>query len=129
MKYLGIDFGQKRIGLAISDDNGEMAFPYNVVLNNKNSLEEINEIIKKEKINTVIIGESKNFTGEPNSIMPAIEDFKKKLTEKTKLKIFFESEFMTSVQAERVQGKNKMHDASAATIILQTYLDKNSYMV
>ena len=47
----------------------------------------------------------------------------------TKLEIFFEPEFMTSAQAEQIQGKNDMHDASAATIILQSYLDKNLHML
>jgi putative holliday junction resolvase len=124
MKYLGIDFGSKRIGLAISDEEGKMAFPYSVILNNEKLTEEIEKIIKKEKIEAVVIGESKNFAGELNEIMAEIEDFKKELEEKTKLKVFLEPEFMTSIQAERIQGKNKMHDASAAAIILQSYLDR-----
>jgi putative holliday junction resolvase len=129
MKYLGIDFGSKRIGVAVSDETGKLAFPHSVILNSKNTLEDIEDIIKKEKIDGIVIGESKNFTGEPNKIMAAIEKFKKDLEEKTKLKVYFESEFMTSVQAEQIQGKNKMHDASAATIILQSFLDKNSHVI
>lgn len=129
MKYLGIDFGSKRVGIAISDENNQMAFPYSVVLNNKKLLEKIEEIIKKEKINKIVMGESKNFENQPNKIMKEIEKFKKELEEKIKLEIIFEPEFMTSQQAELIQGKNKMHDASAATIILQSYLDKNPYMI
>lgn len=124
MKYLGIDFGTKRIGLAISDNEGKMAFPHKVLLNGKNTLEEIVEIIKKENINKVVMGESKDFKGEPNKIMAEINKFKKKLEEKINSKVFFEQEFMTSSQAEKIQGKNKMLDASAAAIILQSYLDK-----
>jgi len=123
MKYLGIDFGSKRVGLAISDDSGKMAFPYSVILNNKNLLGEILKIIEKEKINVIVIGESKNFAGQPNKIMAEIEKFKETLEDKTKLKVSFEPEFMTSQQAERGLGKNEMHDASAASIILQFYLD------
>jgi putative holliday junction resolvase len=130
MKYLGIDFGEKRIGLAVSDDEGGMAFPYEVILNDQNLLETIRKIIEKEKIDEIVIGESKNFEGEPNKIMVKIEEFKKALEGlpaqigKTKLKINLESEFMTSAQAERIQGKTEMHDASAAAIILQSYLDR-----
>lgn len=123
MKYLGVDFGSKRVGLATSDDLGRMAFPYSVILNDKNLLEEIEKIIEKEKINEIVIGESKNYAGEPNKIMVEIEKFKKNLENKTKLKVNFAPEFMTSQQAERGLGKNEMHDASAAAIILQSFLD------
>ena len=129
MRYLGVDFGSKRIGLAVSDDEGKMAFPCSVVQNNENLLNEIEKIIEKEKIEAIVIGESKNFQGEPNKIMAEIEEFKKILKEKIKLEIYFELEFLTSSQAKQIQGENKMHDASAAAIILQSYLDKNSYML
>jgi RNase H-fold protein (predicted Holliday junction resolvase) len=115
-----------------------MAFPYSVVLNNKDLLVEIKKIIEKENIDEVVIGESKNFAMEPNKIMKEIEEFKKTLEEDIKLPIYFEPEFMTSQQAELIQHrrrgsvsrperrepKNKMHDASAATIILQSYIDR-----
>lgn len=140
MKYLGIDFGSKRVGIAVSDDTGKMAFPYSVIPNNARStssgqaklLGEIQKIIEKEKIEEIIIGESKDFKGEPNKIMSAIESFKKELEDlpaqagKLKMKVWFEPEFMTSSQAEHIQGKTELHDASAATIILQSYLDKNN---
>jgi putative Holliday junction resolvase len=138
MKYLGIDFGSKRVGLAVSDENGQMAFPYSVILNNQKLLAEIEKIIEKEKIESIVMGESKNFAGEPNKIMKAIESFTEILQSKFKIKVLFESEFMTSQQAELIQHrrrgsvsrperrepKNDMHDASAATIILQSFLDR-----
>jgi putative Holliday junction resolvase len=129
MKYLGIDFGEKRIGLAVSDEEGKMAFPHAVILNGKNTLDEIGKIIEKEGIKEIVMGESKNFEGEPNKIMRQIDEFKKNLEERIKISVHLEPEFMTSAQAERIQGKNQMHDASAAAIILQSYLDKNSRMV
>ncbi|MEK7635116.1 MAG: Holliday junction resolvase RuvX [Patescibacteria group bacterium] len=129
MKYLGIDFGSKRVGVAVSDDDGKMAFPYSVISNSEKLLKEIKEIIKKEKIEQIIIGESKNFQGEPNKIQASVEDFKKKLEEKLNIKVWFEPEFMTSSQAEHVQGKTEMHDASAAAIILQSFLDKNQHVI
>lgn len=138
MKYLGIDFGSKRVGVAISDEEGKMAFPHSVITNDKNLLTEVEKIIKEEKINEIVMGESINFAGEANKIMTEINKFKNVLTEKTKLKVSLEPEFMTSQQAEHIQHrrrgsvsrpqrrepKNEMHDASAAAIILQSYLDK-----
>jgi len=129
MRYLGIDFGGKRVGIAVSDETGKMAFPYTVIPNNQNLLREIEEVIKKEGIDRVVMGESKNFKGKPNRIMREIGAFKKRLEEEAKLRVHFESEFMTSVQAKHIQGENEMHDASAASIILQSYLDRNQHML
>ena len=124
MRYLGIDFGGKRIGLAISDETGHLAFPHSILPNDKNLMKNILKISRKEEIGEIVIGESKNFQNEPNKIQISIEKFKKELKEKTDLKINFEPEFMTSIQAERIQGKTPMQDASAAAIILQSHLDK-----
>lgn len=128
MKYLGIDFGSKRVGVAVSDENARLAFPFSVLENNQKLLEKIQDIIDKEKIERIVVGESYDFKGEPNKIMKEIEGFKKLLEEKTKIEVLFEPEFLTSREAEQIQGKNKMHDASAATIILQSYLDRDSYV-
>ena len=123
-KYLGIDFGSKRIGLAVSDELGNLAFPYRVLPNGADLIEKIMEIIRKENIESVVVGESKDFKGEANKIMVEIDKFKKEFESKSKLTVIFEPEFLTSVQAEKIQGKNEMQDASAAAIILQSYLDR-----
>ena len=76
-------------------------------------------------MDTVVVGESKNFKGEANEIQKSIDKFAKALEAKEmELDIVFEPEFMTSSQAEKIQGKNNMLDASAATIILQSFLDR-----
>jgi putative holliday junction resolvase len=129
MRYLGIDFGSKKVGLAVSDEGGKMAFPFSVISSDKKLLDEIIEVIKKEKIEEIVIGESKNFRGQPNEIQAEIEKFKKELETVAKLKVNFEPEFMTSSQAQLIQGKNEMHDASAAAIILQSFLDKKQHMI
>ncbi|MCX6716542.1 MAG: RuvX/YqgF family protein [Candidatus Taylorbacteria bacterium] len=136
MKYMGIDFGSKRVGISVSDDGGEMAFP-KVVLKNSSGvkgskgagasnalIKEIKEICLSEKIGEVVIGESKNYKGEKNKIMDEIMPFAKKLKVETGLTIHLHPEFMTSAQAVQIQGENEMLDASAATIILQAFLDK-----
>ncbi|HEY4516011.1 MAG TPA: Holliday junction resolvase RuvX [Candidatus Paceibacterota bacterium] len=125
MRYLGIDYGSKRIGLSISDEEGRMAFPHSVVENDSHALENISNIIIGNAVDTVVVGESKNFKGEANEIQKSIDKFAKALEAKEmELDIVFEPEFMTSSQAEKIQGKNNMLDASAATIILQSFLDR-----
>lgn len=124
MKYLGIDFGKKRVGIAMSDENGRFAIPESVIPNSKNLQSEICRICAEQKIGEIIIGESKDYKGNDNKIMKDILEFKKNLEWATGVKVSFEPEYMTSIQAERLQGKNEMHDASSAALILQSYLDK-----
>lgn len=125
MKIIGIDYGEKRVGVSISDDSGKLAFPLLVLENRGNFLEKIKDIIKEKGVTKIIVGESKNFSGEPNRIMRDIEAFVRDLEKEDGLEIILEPEFLSSHQAQSLQGKNSMHDASAAAIILQSYLDRN----
>ncbi len=122
-RILGIDYGSKRVGLAISDENRQFAMPLVVVKNGDNLIAEIIDLAKSNGATEIVLGESRNFKGEPNKIYKDSDVLKKELESKG-LKVYFELEFMTSQQAERFQGKNSMTDASAAALILQSYLDK-----
>lgn len=124
MRYLGIDYGKKRVGIAVSDENGEMAFPKEVLPNDLKLLPRIKKICEDQKIGLIVIGESKNFQGQANRIMEDIEPFKIELWQETGLPVEYEPEYMTSQQVENLFGKNSMLDASAACIILQSYIDR-----
>ncbi len=126
MRLLGIDFGRKRVGIAMSDEEQKIAFPKVVHPNDKKLVERITEYCKENSIAGIVLGESKNYKGEDNSVMKDILKFKKELEEKISLPVFMELEFMTSAEAEKMRADDgaKMLDASAAAIILQSYLDK-----
>lgn len=125
MRYLGIDYGDKRVGVAISDESHSLAFPYKVIENaGKDLAQKVLEIIQREEIGVVVVGESLDFHGQPNAVMKNIEKFVEELKNKTEAKIVYEPEFLTSHQAQKIQGKNELHDASAAAIILQSFLDR-----
>ncbi len=140
-RFLGIDYGTKRIGVAISDENHTLAFPKEIVLNDSNTFKKFAEIIKKENIKEIVIGESIDFSGKLNALSGRLEIFILELLEKFNLPIHKQKEFLTSVEARK--GKNtkdslspsQAHskvkqiksgriDASAAALILQRYLDK-----
>ena len=123
MRILGIDFGSKRIGIAVSDEAGQFALPVSVVKNSDTAIKEVIEIAHQYALQEMVMGESRNYKGEPNSIYPDSLAFKV-LLEKQGYTLHLEPEFMTSINAERFQGKNEMHDASAAALILQSFLDK-----
>lgn len=123
MRHLGIDYGTKRIGIAMSDEDGAMAFPKEVLKNDKDLIENLRKIIDKNLIKRVVIGESKNYKMKDNEIMKEILDFQSVIEKVFEIDAVLQPEFMTSMQAEYFQGKTEMTDASAATIILQAYLD------
>ena len=141
MRILGIDYGTKRIGLAISDEKGILAFPKEIILNNLSGFDRLREIIKTEDISDIVVGESVDFSGQLNVLSARIEVFILELKDKFGLPIHKRKEFLTSVEA-RKSGSNKKSlsqsqshsklkdkkrgrvDASAAVLILQRYLDK-----
>lgn len=126
MKYLGIDYGEKHIGLAVSNDDSTVAFPYATIINTSMTEEEIDSIIKTKKIDAIVIGESKDFKGIDNPIMEKARIFAGDLQERTKLPLFFEPEFMTSTEARHIQGGGEKTHASAAALILKSFLDKKA---
>lgn len=133
MRYLGVDYGKKRIGLALSDEGGAMAFPKAVLENGREAVSAIVTLIQEEGVGTVVVGESKDLSGQANPLMKDIEAFIARLGAETGIPIVLEPEFMTSAQAARPpqkEGKSRspktrpVVDASAAALILQSFLDK-----
>ena len=125
MRYLGIDFGSKRIWLAISDESGVFAFPLQVLSNSEKTIEQILQICQDKNIGAIVIGDSEDFQMQKNQIMKETLPFVEKLKKESGLEIILHPEFMTSQEAERLQGKNDMLDASAAAIILKSFLETN----
>jgi putative holliday junction resolvase len=123
MSYIGIDYGSKRVGIAVAEEGTGLAFPLVILENDEDLIHRIQELAKTRNTNQIILGESRNYHGEGNEIMIKIKEFKNKL-EKEGFEVHMEPEFMTSAQAVHIQGENKMLDASAAAIILQSYLDR-----
>jgi len=123
MRYLGIDYGTKRVGVAISDEAGEFAFPKGI-LELKGAVEAIAQISTDEQVEAIIIGESLASNGEENALTSLVNAFRAKLALATGLPIFFEREGFSTVEAHRYQTAAGNRDDSAAAIILQRFLDK-----
>lgn len=148
---MGIDYGTKRIGIAISDENCVLAFPKEIVFNDSDTFKKVGDIIKKEKVGEIVVGESVDFSGKLNALSGRIEVFILELKERFKLPVRKQKEFLTSVEARRYENhggqarkaesnkkdfspsqahsrvkqiKSGRVDAGAAALILQRYLDK-----
>ena len=134
MKYLGIDYGTKRIGLAVSDADGMLAFPLTTITSGPNALGEIIEHVNRNEVEAIVLGESKDLSGAANPVMEDIEQFKKDVAELSQLPVHYEAEFLTSALAARQfapEAKSRKQnpsqekiDAAAAALILQSYLDR-----
>ena len=124
MRYLGIDYGSKKIGLALSDESGSMAFPHAVVPNDESFMQTLTELVTNEKVEEIVIGHSRNKAGGDNEIQSAINELVTDLTLHVGIPVHLESEIYSTKEAERMQGKHDQIDASAAAIILNSYLTK-----
>lgn len=132
-KILGLDIGDKWIGVAISDELLMTAQPLVTIerVSNKKTYEEIYEIILENKIETVVVGLPKNMNNTVGPQAEKVLKFSEKLKNKYKVEIIYIDERMTTLSAERVliegnvrrENRKKYVDKIAAIYILQTHLD------
>jgi len=124
MRYMGIDYGTKKLGIAFSEEGGTMAFPYDVLKNDEKLLDTLEKLIAEREVGEVVVGHSLNADGSDNVVQGAINEFIGDLTLRAPIPVHLEPEQYSTQEAMRLQGKNEKTDASAATIILGSYLTK-----
>lgn len=141
MKYLGIDYGTKKIGLAVSDVEGLMAYPNSVIRNDGKFLGEIDRFIHDEGIEAIVFGYSVNQKGDENKLMEEINDVIAQISLLHAVPVYLEQEGFTSTEARRsidygagrrgnianLRGgtkKNDTVDDKAAALILQRFLER-----
>ena len=131
MKYLSIDYGSKKCGIAVSDDRGTVAVPLKIVPTEK--LEsELDTMLQNVLFERIVFGESVNSKGIHNTVWEETKKFVDKLKEKyeariinNELAIKFEKEFLTSKHARYLDNEKDVDDRAAA-LILQRFLDKEN---
>lgn len=124
IKYLGVDWGEKRIGLALASSESQLATPFKTI----NNITELVKIIEQEEINEVIIGlprKMKDGLVGNLKFTNFISILEKKILDK-KVKLNFIDERLSSVQADSLKNKKikQDRDSVSAMIILQSFLDK-----
>lgn len=122
---MAIDYGLKRVGLASTDDSGQFALPRMVLPNDEELIDAVARFADENGIRKVIIGESRNLLGEPNAILEDIQKFRQDLQNRG-FETEMHTEVYTSMEADRIQGQTNMRDASAAAIILKSYIDREN---
>ena len=135
MKYIGIDYGKSRIGVAKSDALGFLASPIGTIheKNFKVQLDKVCEIIESEKPDKIIMGLPKNMDGTEGESAELVREFSEKLSARTGAPCELVDERLSTVSAHNIlndvnmSGSKKRRDVVdtiSAVIILQAYLDK-----
>ncbi len=132
-RILSIDFGLKRIGLALTDPLLTFAYPYDTIINDKKVFEKLNLIIKEKEVSKILLGYPENSTQGKTSIIKDVETFKHRLEKLFKMEVVLWDESYTSVIAkqrvfESVSKKSKrkdkgLLDQNAAAVILQEFIE------
>ena len=125
-KILAIDWGEKNIGLAISDSALRLAFPYkNLRIDNDDELlKNLKEICKQEKIKTIVFGLPLNFQFEETTESEKIRIVANRVENELKIKVAFMNEILTSQLANDLKKNKYKDDSISASIILSDYLKK-----
>lgn len=136
MRYLGLDLGTKTLGIAISDKTGFIARTYKTIRFEEKDYNKtipiLKEIIEKENIEKIVLGLPKNMNNTIGERCEETLSYKKLLLKNVSIPIEMQDERLSTIEAtnimiqadiSRKKRKNKI-DALAATIILQSYLDK-----
>jgi putative Holliday junction resolvase len=136
MRSLGLDIGDKRIGVAVSDPHGILASPLTIINRGDESqdIEAIIDIIRRQDVAQVIVGLPRSLDGSLGEQAEKVEAFTRKLASRIKVHVEYRDERLTTVMAGRLRREVKSKktkrkardDAQAAAIILQGYLDEGT---
>jgi putative Holliday junction resolvase len=133
-RIMGLDIGDSRIGVALSDPLGIMASPHSIINrdNEAAAIRKIAEIINEKEVVKVIAGLPLNMDGSRGKQAEKTEDFVKDLNREITIPVAYQDERLSTITArELIRGVRKTsratrYDAAAAALILQGYLDEES---
>lgn len=135
MRYLGLDLGTKTLGLALSDYLGIIATSYKILKHDEDYdslIPLLKEEIEKNHVEALVLGLPKNMNNSIGERGEIALNFQKKLEQEFSLPVYMQDERLTTKQAENLlisndtsrKKRKKVIDSLAATIILQSYLDR-----
>jgi len=133
-RYLGIDLGEKRVGIAISDPSGIIAQPLKTIpfQSQKQLLQEIRGLLKEYDIAKIVVGLPLTMKGTDSEKTREVRQFAEALSQSVSVPVHFMDERLTTIQAHstmhQIGKKPSRHrervDQLAAQFILQTFLDQ-----
>jgi len=144
MRYLGLDIGDRWIGIALSDPSAKLARPHSIIKRTDDTadMEAINRIITENEVGKVIVGLPRMLDGSIGIQAQKVKVFTQQLHQKTETEIEFRDEWLTTVAAKHIMHVNgagskkkrrkdgvkktdrQRDDAIAAAVLLQAFLDE-----
>ena len=134
MRSLGLDIGDKRIGVALSDPGGILASPFTILDRRSDAADvaAIIDIVSQQQVEQIVVGLPRSMDGSIGMQAEKVKSFAQKLCSRTEVPVEFRDERLTTVSARRLMqsvGRKKTHkgardDAIAAALILQGYLEE-----
>ncbi len=134
MRSLGLDIGDRWIGVALSDPGGILATPFTIIARTGDikAIEAILDIINQQEVGQIVVGLPFSMDGSVGHQADKVKSFTRELISRTGVSVEFRDERLTTVSARRLmrsvrkkKGREKVRDdAVAAALILQGYLDE-----
>lgn len=133
MRWLAIDHGTKKIGLALCDELELIASPFEVwPMQGKETFARLEKLIKTESVEAILIGLPRHKDGVESSTASLVRDFGNELAKRTSLPLAYMNEHLTSVEADRLLAQRGIKpkdrkaklDAAAAAVLLQEWLEE-----
>jgi putative holliday junction resolvase len=125
LRWLGVDPGLARVGLAISDPDGRYSIPLEVVTASA-AFPAIRAIVEREGIHGIVVGIARLPSGDEGDAARMARRLGERLRRSLGLPVEYEDEAYTSHEAERLGGRNRPSDDLAASILLQQFLDRRT---
>jgi putative holliday junction resolvase len=128
-RYICLDVGERRVGVAIGDASLKMAWPHSTLLADDNLVSQLQQIVQSEQATGLVVGRPRNQSGEVTKQTKFVEDFVRQKLGSIELPVFWQDESVTSAVAEeRLKASGKPYakediDSRAAAIILQDFLE------
>lgn len=132
-RIMAIDFGLKRIGIALSDPLRIFAYPFATLNNDQSLFKELEKVIKEKKVSKIILGIPSGSNASTITLKSKLEQFKENIGKKFKIEVIsWNEDFTSSIAKDRVlesvtkKSKRKdksLLDRNSAAIILQEFLD------
>ena len=140
MRILGLDYGSRTVGVAVSDAMGWTAQSLETIERKeenklRKTLARIEALVKEYEVEKIVLGYPKHMNNEEGDRCAKTEEFKEMLERRTGLQVILQDERMITMSAERIlmeggvrrENRKEFVDKMAAAFILQTYLDRLSF--
>lgn len=126
MRLLGIDYGTKKVGLAVTDPSGFFPTPYGVLPSDDFLVKKVSQLIADQGVERVVIGLPMDYKRGENDLTNRVRKFGDILAQHSGVSVVYHDETLTSKEAERLVGRDEKYDARAAALILKSYIDQHT---